>query len=119
MNPPIKVILLFFSLQFFCLGFLFGNLRAIAMEPVGHIAGIGAAITGFISTLMAVPISIVIGKFVRLTVLPIFHWIFDLFIYLSLLIVIDSNNKGTSKKTSLKNGNTPSLSRLLPRKLIG
>ena len=71
-NPPIIIILSFFSLQFFCLGFLFGNLRAIAMEPVGHIAGIGAAITGFISTMMAVPISIVIGKFVRLTVLPIF-----------------------------------------------
>jgi DHA1 family bicyclomycin/chloramphenicol resistance-like MFS transporter len=28
------------------------------MEPVGHIAGIAAAVTGFISTIMAVPISI-------------------------------------------------------------
>ncbi|RZP18401.1 MAG: Bcr/CflA family efflux MFS transporter [Flavobacteriales bacterium] len=86
-NPPIIIILSFFSLQFFCLGFLFGNLRAIAMEPVGHIAGIGAAITGFISTLMAVPISIVIGKFVRLTVLPIFIG-FSICSFISLLIII-------------------------------
>jgi DHA1 family bicyclomycin/chloramphenicol resistance-like MFS transporter len=85
-NPPIKVILLFFSLQFFCLGFLFGNLRAIAMEPVGHIAGIGAAITGFISTLMAVPISVFIGKFVTITVLPIFIG-FSICSFLSILIV--------------------------------
>jgi len=86
-NPPIIIILSFFSLQFFCLGFLFGNLRAIAMEPVGHIAGIGAAITGFISTMMAVPISIVIGKFVRLTVLPIFIG-FSICSFISLLILI-------------------------------
>ena len=86
-NPPIIIILSFFSLQFFCLGFLFGNLRAIAMEPVGHIAGIGAAITGFISTLMAVPISIVIGKFVRLTVLPIFIG-FSICSFISILILI-------------------------------
>ena len=95
-NPPIIIILSFFSLQFFCLGFLFGNLRAIAMEPVGHIAGIGAAITGFISTLMAVPISIVIGKFVRLTVLPIFIG-FSICSFISLLILIDFNYKSTSK----------------------
>jgi DHA1 family bicyclomycin/chloramphenicol resistance-like MFS transporter len=71
-NPPVSVLLIFFALQFFCIGFLFGNLRAMAMEPVGHIAGIAAAITGFISTLMAVPISVFIGRFVSDTALPLF-----------------------------------------------
>lgn len=71
-NPPIYILLIFFGLQFFSIGFLFGNLRALAMQPVGHIAGIGAAITGFISTIMAVPISIFIGKFTATTALPIF-----------------------------------------------
>jgi DHA1 family bicyclomycin/chloramphenicol resistance-like MFS transporter len=42
------------------------------MEPIGHIAGIGAAITGFISTLMSVPISTFIGRYVHDTALPIF-----------------------------------------------
>ena len=42
------------------------------MEPIGHIAGIGAAITGFLSTMMAVHISTFIGKFVTATALPLF-----------------------------------------------
>jgi len=71
-NPPVAVLLSFFALQFFSIGFLFGNLRAQAMQPVGHIAGIAAAITGFISTLMAVPISIIIGRSVSNTALPLF-----------------------------------------------
>lgn len=71
-NPSVVVLLLFFAMQFFSIGFLFGNLRALAMQPIGHIAGIGAAITGFISTIMAVPISMYIGKFVKDTTLPLF-----------------------------------------------
>ncbi len=71
-NPSIEIILIFFALQFFSISFLFGNLRALSMEPVGHIAGIAAAITGFISTLMAVPISIFIGRYVSDTALPLF-----------------------------------------------
>jgi DHA1 family bicyclomycin/chloramphenicol resistance-like MFS transporter len=71
-NPSIVVLLAFFATQFFAVGFLFGNLRALAMQPVGHIAGIAAAITGFISTLMAVPISTYIGKFIDTTALPLF-----------------------------------------------
>ncbi len=71
-NPSIIVLLIFFGMQFFAIGFLFGNLRAIAMQPIGHIAGIGAAITGFISTIMAVPISTYIGRFVVDSTLPLF-----------------------------------------------
>lgn len=71
-NPSITILLSFFAVQFFSLGFLFGNLRALAMQPIGHIAGIGAAITGFISTLMAVPIGTYIGSFINTTALPLF-----------------------------------------------
>ncbi|WP_298344040.1 multidrug effflux MFS transporter [uncultured Algibacter sp.] len=71
-NPDILILLSFFALQFFAVGFLFGNLRAIAMQPLGHIAGIGAAINGFISTVLAVPIANYIGSFVSTSVLPLF-----------------------------------------------
>ena len=71
-NPSFGILLIFFALQFFAVGFLFGNLRALAMEPVGHIAGIGAAITGFIATIMGVAISTYIGQFVIDSVLPMF-----------------------------------------------
>ncbi len=99
-NPSIEIILTFFALQFFFLGFLFGNLRAIAMQPVGHIAGIAAAITGLISTLMAVPISIVIGRYVETTALPLFIG-FSVCSLLSIFIISalklkDSKNKKTT-----------------------
>lgn len=71
-NPSIQILLLFFALQFFTLGFLFGNLRALAMQPMGHIAGIGSALNGFISTVMAVPIANYIASFITDTVTPLF-----------------------------------------------
>ncbi len=96
-NPSIKVILTFFALQFFFLGFLFGNLRAIAMQPVGHIAGIAAAITGLISTLMAVPISILVGKYVTITALPLFIG-FSICSFLSIGIISALKLKETKNK---------------------
>lgn len=71
-NPSITVFLIFCGLQFFSIGFLFGNLRALAMQPVGHIAGVGSAINGFVSTIMAVPIATFIGSYVTETALPLF-----------------------------------------------
>lgn len=91
-NPSIFVLLGFFALQFFAVGFLFGNLRALAMQPLGHIAGIGAAINGFISTVMAVPIANYIGKFVNTSVLPLFIG-FSIFGILSLLVFLTMKNK--------------------------
>ena len=71
-NPNIYILITFFWVQFFAIGFLFGNTRALAMEPIGHIAGIGAAINGFVSTIMAVPIATYIGGFIDTTALPLF-----------------------------------------------
>jgi DHA1 family bicyclomycin/chloramphenicol resistance-like MFS transporter len=71
-NPSVPVSILFLSSQFFCLGFLWGNFRSIAMEPIGHIAGIGAAINGFASTVLAVPIADYIGSFIDQTMWPLF-----------------------------------------------
>ena len=42
------------------------------MQPMGHIAGIGSALNGFISTVMAVPIANYIGSFIKTSVLPLF-----------------------------------------------
>ena len=71
-NPSIYVLISFLAAQFFAVGFLFGNLRALAMQPLGHIAGVGAAINGFLSTVLAVPIAHFIGSFVKTSVLPLF-----------------------------------------------
>ncbi len=71
-NPSVFVLILFLFLQFFCLGFMWGNFRSIAMQPIGHIAGIGAAINGFFSTVISIPIATFIGSFVEDEVLPLF-----------------------------------------------
>jgi DHA1 family bicyclomycin/chloramphenicol resistance-like MFS transporter len=97
-NPSIYVLLSFFALQFFAVGFLFGNLRALAMQPLGHIAGIGAAINGFISTVMAVPIANYIGSFVNTSVLPLFIG-FSIFGILSVLVFVFVKKKRVSFNT--------------------
>ncbi|MCX7548643.1 multidrug effflux MFS transporter [Xanthomarina sp. F1114] len=91
-NPTLVVILAFMAIQFSTIGFIFGNIRAIAMESIGHIAGIGAAITGFISTMMAVPIANFIGGFINSTALPLFigfsvFGAFSVFIFLRMQVL--------------------------------
>jgi len=71
-NPSLTFLIVFLLAQFTSLGFLFGNLKAISLQPLGRIAGIGAAITGFISTLVAVPIGAFLGTFMQETTMPLF-----------------------------------------------
>ena len=97
-NPSIYVLLTFFWLQFFAIGFLFGNTRALAMEPIGHIAGIGAAINGFVSTIMAVPIATFVGSFINTTALPLFIGFF--FCGISALLLIQYLNISNKEKAS-------------------
>ena len=70
-QPPLWAFMTYGVATFFCLGILFGNLMAMAMEPLGHIAGVGAAVvsslTGFISLL----IGSAIGLSYDGTVLPL------------------------------------------------
>lgn len=94
-NPSIEILITFFALQFFTIGFIFGNLRALAMQPMGHIAGIGSALNGFISTVMAVPIADYIGSFITDSVTPLF--IGFLICGLISLILFYSNSSKVSK----------------------
>ena len=57
--------------SFFLLGILFGNVNAIAMEPVGHIAGVGSAVVGCISGFVSLGIGTLIGQSYGGTVLPL------------------------------------------------
>lgn len=65
------MMMLFFILAFFCLGILFGNLNAVAMEPLGHIAGIGASVVGALGSLISSPLSAFIGRQYDGTTLPL------------------------------------------------
>lgn len=56
---------------FFAFGLMFGNLNAIAMEPMGHIAGIASAVTGAMSSAMSMTIGAVIGQLYDGTLIPV------------------------------------------------
>ena len=70
-RSPFWTLILFFLTAFFCIGFLFGNLNAIAMRPMGHIAGTASAVVGSLSTLLSVLIAFLIGRLYNDTTLPL------------------------------------------------
>jgi DHA1 family bicyclomycin/chloramphenicol resistance-like MFS transporter len=70
-QPPLWLFLAYLMSAFFAVGILFGNQNALAMEPLGHIAGIGSAIVGSLSTLLSMPLGTLIGQLYNGTVMPL------------------------------------------------
>lgn len=68
--PALWITTIYMLLTFFCIGLIFGNLNALAMQPLGHIAGIGAAVVGSLSTFIAVTMAVIIGRYFDGTVHP-------------------------------------------------
>lgn len=69
--PPFAVFMGWLMGVFFCVGILFGNLNAIAMEPLGHIAGMAAALIGALSNFIALPIAWYVGHLFDGSVVPL------------------------------------------------
>ncbi|MBG1232260.1 multidrug effflux MFS transporter [Aestuariivirga litoralis] len=70
-QPPLVVIGPMFFVSFFCSGLLFGNYNALAMEPMGHIAGMAAAVTGALSSLIALVFGGMAGRTYDGTLFPL------------------------------------------------
>ena len=70
-HPPLWTLGLYLFCNFFCSGILFGNYNALAMEPMGHIAGMAAAISGSLSSLVALGTGTWIGLQYDGTVIPL------------------------------------------------
>ncbi len=62
-SPPLWAFMIYMVMTFFCVGFLFGNLNALAMIPLGHIAGVGSAILGFLQSTLSVIVGVSLGSF--------------------------------------------------------
>ncbi len=58
--------------MFFMLGLCLANLNALALEPMGHIAGLASAIIGSISTLLCTLLAIPVGQLFNGTGIPLF-----------------------------------------------
>ena len=70
-HPPFWAFMAYFMAAFFCIGILFGNFNALAMEPLGHIAGIAAAFVGSLTTFISLLLGTAIGQSYDGTVLPL------------------------------------------------
>ena len=60
--PPLWLFMAYLLAVFLCIGLLFGNLNALAMEPLGHVAGVGAAVVASLSTFISVPLGALVGQ---------------------------------------------------------
>jgi len=69
--PPLWLFMAVMFFGFFFIGILFGNLNALAMVPVGHMAGVGAAFIGSFTSMLAVPIAVFINLFLSANIAPI------------------------------------------------
>lgn len=52
---------------FFCIGLLFGNLNALAMQPLGRLAGLGSSMVASGSSLIATLFGVALGAITRAT----------------------------------------------------
>ena len=70
-HPPLTLLMAYLLVVFFFFGILFGNLNALAMEPLGKIAGLGSAIVGSVSTLISVILGALIADAYNNTIIPL------------------------------------------------
>jgi DHA1 family bicyclomycin/chloramphenicol resistance-like MFS transporter len=69
--PPLLLLMAYLLAIFFSFGVLFGNFNALAMEPLGHIAGVAAAVVGSFTTFISLGLGTIIGQAYDGTVLPL------------------------------------------------
>ena len=70
-HPFLWTLMVYGMIALFCVGILFGNLNAMAMEPLGHIAGVGAAVVGSLSLFIGVSMGTLISQNYNHTILPL------------------------------------------------
>ena len=70
-HPSLATLLSYIGVTFFCFGILFGNFNTLAIQPLGHIAGIATSVISSVQTLISVVIGGIIGQYYDGTVLPL------------------------------------------------
>jgi DHA1 family bicyclomycin/chloramphenicol resistance-like MFS transporter len=70
LQPTLPMFLAYAATLFFCFGLIQGNLNALAMEPMGHIAGLAASSIGATSSVLSMSIGAVVGQSYNDTLIP-------------------------------------------------
>jgi DHA1 family bicyclomycin/chloramphenicol resistance-like MFS transporter len=92
-EPALLVLMMYLSATFFCFGILFGNLNALAVQPLGHIAGVATSVISSIQTLISVFIGGYIGYLYNGSVMPLTIG-FLICALLSIILVLRAKQKG-------------------------
>jgi DHA1 family bicyclomycin/chloramphenicol resistance-like MFS transporter len=95
-HPPLWSLVVFLMSIFFCVGILFGNINAQAMEPLGHIAGVASAFVTSMSTFISVILGTIVAQSYNGTILPLVIG-FSVFGLISLMIMYITNSKLDAK----------------------
>ena len=69
--PPLWLFIACLFAVFLCIGLLFGNLIALAMEPLSHIAGVGSAVVSSLSTFISIPLGAAVALSFDGTIYPL------------------------------------------------
>ncbi len=69
-HPPLYSLMGFLGLALFCCGILLANLSALAIQPMGHIAGIAITVCGFMQTVIGAMLGGIIAYIYDNTILP-------------------------------------------------
>ena len=69
--PPFAGFLAYLLVAFFFVGIVFGNINSLAMESLGHVAGVGAAVVASLSLAIAVTLGGTIGQLLDGTIVPL------------------------------------------------
>lgn len=70
-HPPLWVLSAYLAVIFYCFGLMMPNFNAMAMEPLGHVAGMGSSFIGFYTTAAAAFAGWAIGQDFDGTVRPL------------------------------------------------
>jgi MFS transporter, DHA1 family, multidrug resistance protein len=70
-HTPFWAFMIFAIANFFCLGLLFGNLNAMAMEPMGHLAGVASSVIGALTSAISMLLGSFIGQLFNMTLVPL------------------------------------------------
>ena len=70
-NPSLTTWMVFISVALFFVGITFGNYNAIALRPLGKIAGIASSVTASIQSLISVLVASAVGSAFAMNVMPV------------------------------------------------
>jgi MFS transporter, DHA1 family, multidrug resistance protein len=70
-RPPLAAFVALLALDLFCFGLIMSNFNALAMEPMGRIAGTASSFVGAVTTAVAAALGLYVGQRFDGTVLPL------------------------------------------------